>query len=111
MSPEIQSVVGLVVGVAALIFLVVRTKVHVFPALLIAASIIELVGGRAPPDTVEANTEGSGNTLATIGLVVGHAVARRDTRLALGGPRGTCRGPPSLSYYLCASYSARLSPA
>lgn len=54
MPPEIQSVVGLVVGVAALIFLVVRTKVHVFPALLIAASIIELVGGRAPPDTVEA---------------------------------------------------------
>lgn len=74
MPPGLQSIIGLAIGVAVLIFLVVRTKIHAFPALLIAASIVGLVGGLAPPDAIEAITTGFGDTLATIGLVIGLAV-------------------------------------
>lgn len=74
MPPEVQSILGLAIGVAVLIFLVVRTKVHAFPALLIAASIVGLVGGLAPTAAIEAITTGFGETLATIGLVIGLAV-------------------------------------
>ncbi len=74
MDAEAQAIVGLVIGVLVLVFLVVRTKVHAFPALLIAASIVGLVGGLAPPDVATAITEGFGDTLAVIGLVIGFAV-------------------------------------
>ena len=74
MSSELQALIGLVIGVAVLIFLVVRTKVHAFPALIIAASIVGLAGGLAPADVAEAITAGFGDTLAVIGLVIGFAV-------------------------------------
>lgn len=74
MNNEAQAVLGLVIGVIVLVFLVVRTKVHAFPALIIAASIVGLVGGLAPTDVAEAITTGFGNTLAVIGLVIGFAV-------------------------------------
>jgi gluconate:H+ symporter, GntP family len=74
MSPEVQSLLGLGVGVFVLVFLVVRTKVHAFPALLIAASLVGLVGGLAPTAVADAITEGFGSTLAVIGLVIGFAV-------------------------------------
>lgn len=74
MDPGIQAVIGLLIGVFALVFLVVRTKVHAFPALIIAASLTGLVGGLAPTEVATAITEGFGNTLAVIGLVIGLAV-------------------------------------
>lgn len=74
MSGELQSIIGLIIGVFVLVFLVVRTKVHAFPALIIAASIVGLVGGLAPTDVATAITEGFGSTLAVIGLVIGFAV-------------------------------------
>ncbi len=74
MSSELQALIGLIIGVAVLIFLVVRTKVHAFPALIIAASIVGLAGGLAPTDVAEAITAGFGDTLAVIGLVIGFAV-------------------------------------
>jgi GntP family gluconate:H+ symporter len=74
MDPGIQAVVGLLIGVFALVFMVVRTKVHAFPALIIAASITGLLGGLTPAEVADAITEGFGNTLAVIGLVIGLAV-------------------------------------
>jgi GntP family gluconate:H+ symporter len=74
LDPGVQAAVGLLIGVFALVFLVVRTKVHAFPALLIAASLTGLIGGLAPVEVATAITEGFGNTLAVIGLVIGLAV-------------------------------------
>ncbi|SPT79430.1 H+:gluconate symporter [Niallia circulans] len=71
---ETQMMVGLVLAIVVLIFLVVKTKVHVFLALIIAASITGLVGGMAPPDVVNAITEGFGSTLGSIAIVIGFGV-------------------------------------
>lgn len=69
-----QMVLGLVLGVAVLIFMVLRTKIHTFLALIAAAALTGLVGGMAPADLAQAITQGFGNTLASIGIVIGFGV-------------------------------------
>lgn len=73
-SSVAMMILGLVLGIGILIFLVLKTKIHAFPALIIAASVTGLVGGMTPPAVIEAITAGFGNTLASIGLVIGFGV-------------------------------------
>ncbi|MGE5587173.1 MAG: GntP family permease [Clostridia bacterium] len=69
-----QMIVGLIIGVAALVYLILRTKIHAFLALIIAAALVGLIGGMAPKDVATAITTGFGNTLASIGIVIGFGV-------------------------------------
>lgn len=69
-----QMILGLVIGVFVLILLVLKTKIHAFVALLIAASISGIIGGMNPSDVVGEITAGFGNTLASIGIVIGLGV-------------------------------------
>jgi gluconate:H+ symporter, GntP family len=69
-----QMVAGLVLGVIALIFFVLKTKVHAFLALIIAASIAGLVGGMEPAKVADTISAGFGSTLASIGIVIGLGV-------------------------------------
>ena len=68
------AIIGLVVAIAVLILLVLKTKVHALLALVIAASIAGLAAGMTPEAAVASITKGFGSTLATIGLVVGFGV-------------------------------------
>lgn len=74
MDVGLQTVLGLILAVIVLIFLVLRTKIHAFLALLIAASIAGLVGGMEPPKVADTISTGFGNTLASIGIVIGLGV-------------------------------------
>ncbi|MER2028708.1 MAG: gluconate:H+ symporter [Solibacillus sp.] len=69
-----QLIAGLLLGVIVLILLVLKTKIHVFLALLIAASIAGLIGGMAPATVADTITAGFGSTLASIGIVIGLGV-------------------------------------
>lgn len=69
-----QMILGLALGVIILIFLVLKTKIHAFLALIIVASITGLVGGMAAPDVVSAISAGFGSTLGSIGIVIGFGV-------------------------------------
>ena len=66
-----QMLIGLGIGLAVLIFLILKTKVHVFVALLIAAVIVGVVGGLGTNATVDAITAGFGSTLGNIGIIIG----------------------------------------
>ena len=68
------AIVGLVIAIAVLIFLVLRTKVHALIALVTAAAIAGLSAGMAPDAAIKSITTGFGSTLSTIGLVVGFGV-------------------------------------
>lgn len=70
----IQMVTGLILGVIVLILLVLKTKIHAFLALIIGASIAGLVGGMVPGDVAGAISTGFGNTLASVGIVIGLGV-------------------------------------
>lgn len=74
MTPEVQMIVGLVIGVATLIVLVLKTKIHAFLALVIAASLTGIIGGMNPVDVAKTISSGFGNTIASIGIVVGFGV-------------------------------------
>lgn len=71
---EVQLVGALVLAVALLLLLVLRTKVHAVLALVAAASVAGLAGGMAPDEVAASISTGFGNTLATIGLVIGFGV-------------------------------------
>ncbi|WP_457972268.1 GntP family permease [Arthrobacter sp. D1-17] len=72
---DLQLLLALVLGIATIVVLVLRTRLDAFVALLIAALVTGLVAGQAPLDITRAITTGFGNTLASIGIVIGLGVA------------------------------------
>ncbi|MBD2811498.1 GntP family permease [Xenorhabdus sp. Vera] len=64
-------IIGLGVAVFTLIFLVLRTRVHVLLAMLIAAIIAGTSGGLTMSNAVEVIAKGFGSTLGSIGIVIG----------------------------------------
>ncbi|MDO5054771.1 gluconate:H+ symporter [Pasteurella oralis] len=67
-------IIGLLVAVFVLVFLVLKTRVHAFIAMLIAAAIAGLIGGMSVDNTLGAITKGFGGTLGGIGIVIGLGV-------------------------------------
>lgn len=85
MSEATRMILGLVIGIAVMIYLVMKTKVHTFIALLLASIITGLIGGMPISDTtlpdgssvtglVTAITDGFGNTLKSTGIIIGLGV-------------------------------------
>lgn len=69
-----QMILALFIGLVLLILLILKTKVHAFVALIIAALTIGLIGGMSPNATVDAITAGFGGTLGNIGIIIGFGV-------------------------------------
>lgn len=69
-----QMLIGLAIGIALLVLLILKTKIHAFPAMIIAAAVIGLIGGMDPIAVSKSITTGFGNTLGSIGLVIGFGV-------------------------------------
>ncbi len=69
-----QMLLALVIGIVVLVLLILKTKIHAFPALIIAAALIGLIGGMDPVDVSSAITGGFGSTLGSIGIVIGFGV-------------------------------------
>lgn len=82
-----RMLIGLAIGIAVLIFLVLKTKVQAFLALIICTVIVGVVGGMPLLNTtIEVNgvektfgivnsiTSGFGGTLGSIGIIIGFGV-------------------------------------
>ena len=74
MTSGVQMILALLIGVGLLIYLILKTKIHAFPALIISASVIGIIGGLGPAQTIEAISSGFGGTLGSIGIVIGLGV-------------------------------------
>ena len=85
MSESTRMMLGLLIGIAVMIVLVMKTKVHTFIALLFAALITGLIGGMPTVDITNAAGEttigvitaikdGFGNTLKSTGIIIGLGV-------------------------------------
>ncbi len=70
-----QPLLALIVGVAAIVVIVLRTRLDAFIALLIAALVTGSIAGFSPTDTIASIVEGFGSTLGSIGIVIGLGVA------------------------------------
>lgn len=74
MTNETQMLLGLFLGIAVMIFLVMKTKTHTFIALLLAALITGMVGHMSPSQAIDAIQNGFGNTLKSTGIIIGLGV-------------------------------------
>lgn len=85
MSESTQMMLGLILGIAVMVFLVSKTKVHTFIALLVACCIAGIIGGMPLVDVaqedgttitglVTAIQDGFGNTLKSTGIIIGLGV-------------------------------------
>lgn len=71
---DLQLILSLVIGVALLIFLILKTKIHTFLAIMIAAVVVGVIAGMQPSAVVESIQGGFGGTLGGIGIIIGFGV-------------------------------------
>lgn len=69
-----QMLIGLFVGVIALVVMVTMTKIPAFLALLLASIVVAIVGGVPGSSIPGMLSTGFGNTLSTIGIIIGFGV-------------------------------------
>jgi GntP family gluconate:H+ symporter len=65
---------ALLLGIATIIVVVLRTRLDAFVALILASVVTGAVAGQPLLDTISSITTGFGDTLASIGLVIGLGV-------------------------------------
>jgi GntP family gluconate:H+ symporter len=70
----VQLVLALIIGLAFLIFLILKTKVHAFLALVLGAVVIGLLAGLDVAKITDAISSGFGGTLGSIGIIIGFGV-------------------------------------
>ncbi|MDF2677384.1 MAG: gluconate transporter [Bacillota bacterium] len=69
-----QMILGLIIGITILIVLILKTKIHAFLALIIAAAVTGLIGGMPSNAVLASISKGFGNTLGSIGIIIGFGV-------------------------------------
>lgn len=72
---DIQLLLALVAGIAAIIVLVLKTRLDAFIALLIACLVTGVIAGQSLTGIIDSITTGFGSTLGSIGIVIGLGVA------------------------------------
>lgn len=69
-----RMIIALLIGIVVLILLILKTKVHAFLGLIIAAVTIGLLGGMDPTAIPTSIINGFGGTLGSIGIIIGFGV-------------------------------------
>ncbi|MEO3749946.1 GntP family permease [Streptomyces sp. B6B3] len=71
---DLQLLAALVLGIAAIVVIVLRTRLDAFVALLVASLVTGFVAGASATDVLDWITAGFGSTLQSIGIVIGLGV-------------------------------------
>src|SRR5699024_11839565 len=71
MSHETWLIIATIIGIALLLFLIMKIKLHAFVSLLIASLFIGVASGMSPLDIIDVIETGMGGTLGVIAVVVG----------------------------------------
>lgn len=74
MDAGTRMILSLIIGLIALVLLITKTKVHVFLAVILCSIFIGLAGGMDVEDVMESITTGFGNSLSSIGIIIGFGV-------------------------------------
>ncbi len=69
-----QMLIGLAVGIILLLILAMKTRIHVFVALIISSLVTGLIGGLPFADVISSITKGFGSTLGSTGIIIGLSV-------------------------------------
>ena len=74
MDEGLRMALGLVVGLVILILMITKTRIHVFLAVIICSVFIGLFGGMGQEEVIASITKGFGNSLSSIGIIIGFGV-------------------------------------
>lgn len=69
-----QMIIGLAIGIIFLIYMILKTKIHTFLALIVATVTVGLLGGMEYSAVMGSITKGFGGTLGSIGIIIGFGV-------------------------------------
>ena len=86
-----QLIFALLAGITLLIFLILKTKIHAFLALIISSVVIGLLSGMDSNKTVAAISAGFGGTLGNIGIIIGFGVMIGEIFEATGAAKRMAR--------------------
>lgn len=64
-------VIAMLIGVAIMMVLIIFTRMHAFPSLIISAILIAVLSGFPLAESITTVTGGFGSTMASIGIVIG----------------------------------------
>lgn len=67
MSP----IIAMLIGIAVMLVLIIFTRIHAFPSLIISAVLIAVLSGMSLSDSISTVTGGFGSTMTSIGIVIG----------------------------------------
>lgn len=68
---DLSLISAVFIGIAILLFLILRLKIQAFIALLIASISVGIISGMNPADIISTMKQGMGNTLGFVAVVVG----------------------------------------
>ena len=74
MDEGVRMALGLALGLVILVLMITKTKIHVFLAVIICSIFIGLFGGMGQEDVIASITKGFGNSLSSIGIIIGFGV-------------------------------------
>ena len=64
-------VIAMLIGVVVMMGLIIFTRMHAFPSLIISAILIGILSGIPLGESISTVTSGFGGTMASIGIVIG----------------------------------------
>lgn len=68
---DLTLIVAVLVGIAVLLFLILKLRIQAFIALLIASILVGVIAGMEPKDIIDTMQQGMGDTLGFVAMVVG----------------------------------------
>ena len=74
MDEGMRMALGLAIGLVILVLMITKTRIHVFLAVIICSVFIGLFGGMSQDDVIASITKGFGNSLSSIGIIIGFGV-------------------------------------
>jgi GntP family gluconate:H+ symporter len=69
-APALQLILAALLGIAVIILLITRFKLHPFLALTIGSLLVGAIGGMNPADMIDSFSAGVGDTMASVGVLV-----------------------------------------
>lgn len=74
MDEGLRMALGLAIGLVILVLMITKTRIHVFLAVIVCSIFIGLFGGMGQDDVIASITRGFGNSLSSIGIIIGFGV-------------------------------------
>lgn len=101
---EVQLFLAVVIGIAILLFLILKLRIHAFVALLIGSIVVGLIAGLDANQIISTIQKGMGGTLGFVATVVGLGAI-------FGGILEASGGAKAIADFMVSKFGLKKAPA